>query len=305
MALTNARIDELPDGTPGPDDYFVFRDINTNVTRRVKASQILSNPVDTTQFQWVTGNAPGYQIGDAVLYNDRWYESLVDNNLDVVPGTDPLKWQLLTEPPSSIVPPASDIIEYSTLGSFPTTGQAGKLYIATDTNTTYRWNGSTYVSISSSGGNTPDASETVKGIAKIYNDLNNSNTDGAVTQSAIKSSFDNLFIQQSPSTGGATITINCAGRRQVLALLSTLSTGKIIALSNNTNTTVISILLNITGTITLTFPSTFRAEQSEVRWNNTTKALTLTGVTASPFELGAIWDGTFWRLKVTQDFYTS
>lgn len=167
-------------------------------------------------------------------------------------------------------------------------------------------NGGTGVSsLTTLWGSLPIASPTVSGIARLYNDLTNSNTDGAVTQSAIKSSFDNLFIQQSPATGGATITIDCAGRRQVLALLSTLSASKAIAINNSSSTIVLSILLNVTGTITLTFPSTFRAEQSEVRWNNTTKALTLTGVTATPFELGAIWDGTFWRLKVTQDFYTS
>lgn len=43
-----------------------------------------------------------------------------------------------------------DVLEYATLGAFPTTGESGKIYVALDTNLTYRWSGSTYVEISQS-----------------------------------------------------------------------------------------------------------------------------------------------------------
>jgi hypothetical protein len=43
-----------------------------------------------------------------------------------------------------------DIIEAATLGDFPVTGEASKVYIALDTNKTYRWSGSTYVEVSPS-----------------------------------------------------------------------------------------------------------------------------------------------------------
>lgn len=43
-----------------------------------------------------------------------------------------------------------DVAEYSTLTGFPTTGETGKIYVATDTNLTYRWGGSAYVGISQS-----------------------------------------------------------------------------------------------------------------------------------------------------------
>lgn len=42
-----------------------------------------------------------------------------------------------------------DVEEYSSLSNFPATGESGKIYIATDTNITYRWGGSTYVPIGS------------------------------------------------------------------------------------------------------------------------------------------------------------
>ena len=49
--------------------------------------------------------------------------------------------------PSSQLPSyVDDVLEYENLSSFPTTGEAGKIYVAKDTNKTYRWTGSTYAS---------------------------------------------------------------------------------------------------------------------------------------------------------------
>ena len=43
-----------------------------------------------------------------------------------------------------------DVLEYASLSNFPTTGETGKIYVATDTNKTYRWSGTAYVEISAS-----------------------------------------------------------------------------------------------------------------------------------------------------------
>lgn len=43
-----------------------------------------------------------------------------------------------------------DVLEYNTRTTFPTTGESGKIYIALDTNKTYRWGGTTYAELSSS-----------------------------------------------------------------------------------------------------------------------------------------------------------
>ena len=42
------------------------------------------------------------------------------------------------------------MLEYASLSAFPTTGESGKIYVALDTNKTYRWSGSAYVEISPS-----------------------------------------------------------------------------------------------------------------------------------------------------------
>jgi len=43
-----------------------------------------------------------------------------------------------------------DVLEYTNKAGFPVTGETGKIYIALDTNLTYRWSGSAYVEISAS-----------------------------------------------------------------------------------------------------------------------------------------------------------
>lgn len=53
--------------------------------------------------------------------------------------------------PSTQLPSyVDDVLEYANLSSFPTTGTSGKIYVALDTNKTYRWGGSAYVEISQS-----------------------------------------------------------------------------------------------------------------------------------------------------------
>lgn len=43
-----------------------------------------------------------------------------------------------------------DVLEYGTFNTFPVTGEDGKIYVAQDTNLTYRWSGTRYVEISQS-----------------------------------------------------------------------------------------------------------------------------------------------------------
>ena len=45
----------------------------------------------------------------------------------------------------------STLVSSSSLSNFPTTGRTGALYLATDTNMLYVWDGSAYVTILTSG----------------------------------------------------------------------------------------------------------------------------------------------------------
>lgn len=53
-------------------------------------------------------------------------------------------------PASQLPSYVDDVLEYNNLAAFPSTGETGKIYVAIDTNITYRWSGSDYVEISAS-----------------------------------------------------------------------------------------------------------------------------------------------------------
>ena len=58
-----------------------------------------------------------------------------------------------------------DVLEYASLAAFPGTGETGKIYVALDTNITYRWSGTVYVEISASPGSTDAVPE---GVTNLY-----------------------------------------------------------------------------------------------------------------------------------------
>lgn len=56
-----------------------------------------------------------------------------------------------TKVPSTYLPSyVDDVLEYASKTNFPATGEDGKIYVAEDTNKTYRWSGTAYVEISAS-----------------------------------------------------------------------------------------------------------------------------------------------------------
>jgi hypothetical protein len=68
--------------------------------------------------------------------------------------------------PSSQLPSyVDDVLEYASSASFPATGAAGIVYIALDTNSQYRWSGSTYVELVASPGTTDNVPE---GTVNLY-----------------------------------------------------------------------------------------------------------------------------------------
>ena len=65
-------------------------------------------------------------------------QTTLDNKADLVGGLVPA-----SQLPSFV----NDVLEFPTLGDFPATGEADKIYLAKDTNKIYRWSGSEYVQV--------------------------------------------------------------------------------------------------------------------------------------------------------------
>lgn len=107
--------------------------------------------VGSTAVSWSTltgkpNTIAGYNITDAVS------TSMIGTDIaSLVSGKIPS-----TQLPSYV----DDVIEGFTLAAFPAIGEIGKIYVALDTNLTYRWSGSAYISM---GGTTTDAAALVTG----------------------------------------------------------------------------------------------------------------------------------------------
>lgn len=79
------------------------------------------------------------------------------------------------------------------------------------------------------------------------------------------------------------------------------STGITVTLTGNTNALSFSWIVFVNGNINLTMPASFVMPSTEFRWNSTTKVLTL-NYANKEIELGAIYDGSKWLLKATEDY---
>jgi phage-related tail fiber protein len=68
---------------------------------------------------------------------------------DRIPNLDASKITSGTIDPARLPSYVDDVLEYANLAGFPATGETGKIYVAIDTNKTYRWSGSAYIYITS------------------------------------------------------------------------------------------------------------------------------------------------------------
>ncbi len=84
---------------------------------------------------------PSWGTITGTLSNQTDLNSALGAKADLVGGTVPS-----SQLPSYV----DDVLEYANLASFPNPGESAKIYVALDTNLTYRWTGSSYVEISQS-----------------------------------------------------------------------------------------------------------------------------------------------------------
>lgn len=137
-------------------------------------------------------------------------------------------------PTSQLPAYVDDVLEYASQSAFPATGETGKIYVALDTNLTYRWGGSAYVEISPSlalgetsstayAGNKGKANadaisaiqSTLSGLATVatsgnYNDLTNKPTinDATITFTQGGTTKGSITLNQAAD---ATIALDAGG----------------------------------------------------------------------------------------------
>ena len=88
-------------------------------------------------------------LGNVETSCDEYAEQYVDGQKGKANGIATLDAN--GKVPSTQLPSyVDDVSEYASQSNFPATGEAGKIYVASDTNKTYRWSGTAYVEISAS-----------------------------------------------------------------------------------------------------------------------------------------------------------
>ena len=99
-----------------------------------------------------------------------------------------------------------DVLEYDSQSDFPETGEDGKIYIAKDTNLTYRWSGTQYVEISASLALGETESTAYRGdrgkIAYDHSQITNGNPHGTTYDEVGAAPESHVTVQASSSVLG-------------------------------------------------------------------------------------------------------
>lgn len=172
-----------------------------------------------------------------------------------------------TIPTANLPSYVDDVVEGETTADFPETGEAGKIYVATSTNKTYRWGGSGYVEISAS-------------LAL-----------GTTSSTAFRGDYGNTAYQHATAKGSAfasglyKITTNAQGH---VTAATAVTKNDITALgipAQDTNTNTTYTLSKSGSTITL---SGSDGNSTSVTDANTTYSLGSFGITATAAELNKL-----------------
>lgn len=149
-----AEIDEVKENYASKENLeSAIQDVSDDIpTAYVKAASEINNTLTLTLStdDVVIFNNTTYSAGtglsltgteftvDSTIATVSALESGLADKADLVNGKVPAE-QL----PSYV----DDVLEYSSLSTFPTTGETGKVYVAKDTNFTYRWSGTQYTKL--------------------------------------------------------------------------------------------------------------------------------------------------------------
>ena len=142
----------------------------------------------------------------------------------------------------------SQVKNYANLAAFPASGSLKTIYIAEDTNKTYRWTGSVYVEISASA-------------AMTWGQIGGTLSNQTDLQTALNAKQDSLGFTAVPTT--RTLTINGTTQDLSADRTFTISTGITIGTTAITSGTVGRVLFEGTGNVV--------QESSGLTWDNTNR----------------------------------
>lgn len=158
MASKNYQITQLQEGG---DLLVLHPETNADIVVETSTKKVMTAS-ERTKLQGVESRAQVNKI-ETIKVNGApvsIVDKAVDINIDTgvyIPSTEKAQpngvatLDELGKVPTSQLPSyVDDVLEFANQAGFPSSGESGKIYIAKDTNKTYRWSGTAYVEISSS-----------------------------------------------------------------------------------------------------------------------------------------------------------
>lgn len=95
--LPNARIIDLPEGTPSSGDYGVFYSVFDGITKKFT----IDTSTTVQDYEW--NAATTYALNNVVIYEGKWWKSLINNNLGNIPAEN-ANWTEVSPSPIGLVP---------------------------------------------------------------------------------------------------------------------------------------------------------------------------------------------------------
>jgi len=127
-------------------------DNTSDINKQVSTAQATADS-NVQAYSIQRANHTGTQLSSTISDFSSATQSEITSQKGIANGIVPLNGSIKID--STYLPAyVDDVLEFANLASFPVTGTAGIIYIALDTNKTYRWSGSTYVEISGPPANT-------------------------------------------------------------------------------------------------------------------------------------------------------
>lgn len=180
-----------------------------------------------------------------------------------------------------------DVLEFANLAAFPATGASGVIYVAADSNVTYRWTGTTYIpTMSGSGGATSVPASGVTA-GNLPATVINTNAAGG----ALAGNYPNPTLSAAGLAAAATaaaVAIKDEGTALTSQVTSIDFTGAGVTATNTAGAVTVNIAGG-GGTTTGTFASVLAPTAAPTAANPATR---LTNTNGEVFD----WNGTAWFL---------
>jgi len=179
-------------------------------------------------------------------------------------------------PASQLPSYVDDVLEFANLAAFPGTGETGKIYVALDTNKTYRWSGSVYVEIAATQPTT------------LTGDVTGSGTGSFAATISANAVTNAKLAQMAANTVKVNATASTTNAQDLVMGLSTmlarLASGNIVAATP----TQITALLNVfTSVLKGLVPASGGGTTNFLRADGTWNAIKMFNATVTPAQITA------------------